>query len=115
MHFIEKEVIKLVAKHKTRDPFELCHLEKIICEERDMHIEINGVYQYVARNRFIFINKRLPKEEKYRTCGHELGHAILHKKHNCTFLKTHTFLNVNRYEREAEIFSSILTIPTITK
>lgn len=87
MHFIEREINKLVKKNKTRDPFELCDLENIHCIVMDLHTEINGLYQYVQRNKFIYINSNLSEEEKKAICGHELGHAILHKKLNCTFLK----------------------------
>ncbi|MBN1062385.1 ImmA/IrrE family metallo-endopeptidase [Clostridium botulinum] len=113
--FVRKEYLKLINKHKTTDPIKLCELEKIKCEERDLHSEINGIYQYVARNRFIFINKNLNSIRKRFTYGHELGHAVLHTKQNFTFLKTHTLFNVNKFEREADLFSSLLLIPNLSK
>lgn len=115
MHFIEEEFIKLVKKHKTTDVFKICRLEKIIYQEMDLHPEINGIYQYAMRNRIITINKNLNENDKRITCEHELGHAIIHKKYNCTYLKTKTFVNLNKLEKEADIFSSLFEIPIITK
>ena len=115
MHFIEEEFSKLVRKYKTKDVFELCNLENISYRELDLHSEINGIYQYVMRNRIITVNSNLNDDLKRLTCEHELGHAILHKKYNCTYLKTKTLININKFEREADIFSSLFEIPVLSK
>jgi Zn-dependent peptidase ImmA (M78 family) len=115
LHFIEEEFYKLVKKYKTKDVFEICDLENISYRELNLHTEINGIYQYVMRNRIITINSNLSSDLKRITCEHELGHAILHKKYNCTYLKTKTFVNINRFENEADIFSSLFEIPVLTK
>lgn len=39
----------------------------------------------------------------------------MHKKYNCTYLKTKTFVNLNKLEREADVFSSLFEIPILTK
>ncbi len=59
MHFIEGLFSKLVKKYNTTDVYELCKLEKITYRELDLHPEINGIYQYVMRNRIITINQNL--------------------------------------------------------
>ncbi|WP_017210140.1 ImmA/IrrE family metallo-endopeptidase [Clostridium beijerinckii] len=115
MHFIEELFSKLVKKHKTTDVFELCRLEHIIYREMNLHPEINGIYQYVMRNKIITINSNLNVNDKRITCEHELGHAVMHKKYNCTYLKTKTFINVNKLEKQADIFSSLFEIPILTK
>lgn len=115
MHFIEEVFSKLVKKHKTTDVYELCRLEKITYRELDLHPEINGIYQYVMRNRIITVNKNLSSKDRRITCEHELGHAVLHKKYNCTYLKTKTFINLNKLEKEADIFSSLFELPILTK
>ena len=115
MHFIEELFSKLVKKHKTTDVFELCNLEHIIYREMDLHSEINGIYQYVMRNRIITVNSNLNANDRRITCEHELGHAVMHKKYNCTYLKTKTFVNLNKLEREADVFSSLFEIPILTK
>ena len=115
MHFIEEVFSKLVNKHKTTDVFEICRLEHIIYREMDLHSEINGIYHYVMRNRIITINKNLSQNDKRITCEHELGHAIMHKKYNCTYLKTKTFVNLDTLEKQADIFSSLFEIPMISE
>jgi len=67
------------------------------------------------RNMIITINNNLNANDKRITCEHELGHAVMHKKYNCTYLKTKTFLNLNKLEKQADIFSSLFEIPIITK
>lgn len=111
MHFIKREIDKIVNKYHTRDPFELCDALKVNCYILDLHKEINGLYQYEKRNQFIYINCNLSDELQKVICAHELGHAILHKKTNCTFLKKNTFFNVDKLEREANLFAAELIIP----
>lgn len=48
------------------------------------------------------------------TCAHELGHAIIHPEVNTPFLKTQTFLSVNRLEIEANTFAINMLIPDET-
>jgi Zn-dependent peptidase ImmA (M78 family) len=115
VHFIEEEFLKLVKTYKTTDVFEICLSEKIIYRELDIHPEINVIYQYVMRNRIITINSNLNANDKRITCEHELGHAVMHKKYNCTYLKTKTFINLNKLEKQADVFSSLFEIPIITK
>jgi Zn-dependent peptidase ImmA (M78 family) len=108
LHFIEREVTKLIKKHKTRDPFDICFEKNIECKFLDMHPEINGIYQYVDRTKHIYINRNLPKDVQAYTCCHELGHAVMHEKYNCTFL------NTSRLENEAEIFTSCFLIEDVS-
>lgn len=115
MHRIERIVLRLFKKHKTTDLLEICRLEHIIYLEKSLHPEINGIYQFFMRNRIITINSNLSSRDKRITLAHELGHAIMHTKYNCTYLKTKTFMNMNKLEREADIFSSIFGIPVLTK
>lgn len=114
MHYIEREVIKLIEKYHTRDPFEICDRQKIECKLQKLHPEINGIYQYVDMNKYIYINKSLTKSKQLTTCLHELGHATLHEKYNCTFFQTNTHFNMNRFEREAEFFAACFLVPGIT-
>ncbi|MEW8956389.1 ImmA/IrrE family metallo-endopeptidase, partial [Clostridium sp.] len=44
------------------------------------------------------------------TCGHELGHAILHEDSNTPFLRNNTFYSINKLERQANMFAAYLLI-----
>lgn len=107
---IKEKVDQLIKKFKTDNPFELAELLKIQVVHWPLHEEVNGLYQYEKRVKFIYINSTLPYLMQRVVCAHELGHAILHPKLNCTFLKNHTFYNINRYENEANRFASELLI-----
>lgn len=115
LHYVEDFFNKLVNKHHTTDVFELCELENIIYREFDMHPDINGIYQYVYDVKIITINKNLCKKDRRITCQHELGHAVMHETYNCTYLKTKTYINLNKIEREADTFSSLFEIPILTE
>lgn len=102
MHYIERVVIDLIKKHKTTDPFEICDAKGIKYNITEMHEEINGLYQFVQRNKFIYINSLLSEDRRLYTCYHELAHAVVHETANCIFLKTNTLFNLNKFEKEAE-------------
>lgn len=70
LHFIEEVFSKLVKKHNTSDVYELCRLENITYRELNLHVEINGIYQYIMRNRIITINQNLSSQCKRTTCAH---------------------------------------------
>ena len=42
--------------------------------------------------------------------AHELGHALLHRKENCAFIKSKTLLLTSGIEREANQFAAYLLI-----
>lgn len=42
--------------------------------------------------------------------AHELGHAILHRKNNCYFIKNKTLLLNSKVEKEANLFAAELLI-----
>ncbi|MDP4143232.1 MAG: ImmA/IrrE family metallo-endopeptidase [Bacillota bacterium] len=102
---IKDKVKILIKKYKTEDPFIIADLLHIHVIEWPLHEEINGLYQYERREKFIYINSSLPDYVQKVICAHELGHAILHPKTNCTFLKNHTLFNINKYEKEANLFA----------
>ena len=43
--------------------------------------------------------------------AHELGHAILHPRQNCYFIRNKTFLSADRIEIEANTFAIELLVP----
>lgn len=107
---IKNIVNKLTAKYKTNNPFELAEFLKIHVHLRPLHEEVNGLYQYCDRNKFIYINSNLDYPAQKVTCGHEIGHAVLHPKLNCTFLKQYTLFSTNKFENQANIFCAHLLL-----
>ena len=56
--------------------------------------KIAGNYKLINRKRWIFINDNiLPESPMFDVIvAHELGHALLHRRENCAFIKNKTLL-----------------------
>lgn len=103
----------LAKKYGTRNPFELADYLNIEVLYEELGA-INGYYNKQLRMKQIHINCNLEDNMKRFTCAHELGHAIIHPEVNTPFLKTQTFLSVNRLEIEANTFAINMLIPDET-
>lgn len=75
--------------------------------------EIAGNYKLIKRKRWIFVNDNIPTDSPLFQVivAHELGHALLHRKENCAFIKNKTLLLTAGIEREANQFAATLLIP----
>ncbi|WP_239256640.1 ImmA/IrrE family metallo-endopeptidase [Listeria ilorinensis] len=105
------EMIKnIVTKHGTGDPWELCASLNIQVIEWDLCEETNGFYRYVRRNQFIFINSNLAEHERNYVLAHELAHAILHPRANAPFVRSISWINLSKIEREAHQFATYLLL-----
>lgn len=73
---------------------------------------IAGNYKLINRKRWIFINDSIPADSPLFevVAAHELGHALLHRKENCAFIKNKTLLLTSGIEREANEFAAHLLI-----
>lgn len=73
---------------------------------------IAGNYKLLKRKRWIFVNEDIPADSPlFRiVVAHELGHAVLHRKENCAFIKNKTLLLTSGIEREANCFAAYLLI-----
>lgn len=74
--------------------------------------DIAGNYKLINRKRWIFINENIPTDSPFYqvVIAHELGHALLHRKENCAFIKHKTMLLTTGIEREANQFAAYLLI-----
>ena len=64
----------------------------------------------MVRMKQIHINQNLNEQDAKFTCAHELGHAILHPNASTPFLRSKTFLSVDKLEIEANSFAVNLLI-----
>lgn len=105
-----KDIVRnLTEQHHTNNPFELTDCKNIQIIYHDLGI-IRGIYRIYKRNKQMFINNTLSKEERRMVCAHELGHAILHKNYNTVFMDRGTMFNNNKLEIEANKFVAELLI-----
>ena len=110
---LRNDIKKLVSyykkKYNTSNPFELA---------KQLHIEVlvgdigsrDGCYMYLKKHKCIFLNENLDEHLLNFVMAHELGHAIMHPKQNCYFIRSNTFLLISKTENEANKFAIELLI-----
>lgn len=106
---IDQKIETLIKIHETRDPFRIAKERRIILIEEELG-EVYGYYCKIKRIPFIHINKHLSYEDKYFTCGHELGHSILHPDEKTPRLSKITMTSEYKIEKEANYFATNLII-----
>lgn len=108
---ISKLVAYLMRKYKTNDPEVLAGCLNVTIIRMPLEDMVAGFYKMIKRRKYIFLNADIDDESFMRmVSAHELGHAIMHPKENCAFLKNHTFFLTSRLEIEANTFAAHLLI-----
>lgn len=97
-------VINLIKKYKTNDPFEIARSKGINIMYEPLGRTL-GYYNCYKRIQFIHINNNLDERTQKFVCAHELGHALLHRDSNTSFLKANTFFSIDKIEVEANSFA----------
>ena len=96
-----RTVQRLIKKYQTRNPFE-------IAEALNIEVPIGSPG---CDGWYIFLNQELPDNERTMVMAHELGHAVLHRKQNCYFIRNKTLLLTSKTEKEANRFAAELLVP----
>lgn len=109
----KKKVAYYTKKYQTNDPFAIADALGIEVIIGDIGSR-SGCYMYLKRNKCIWINENLDDNEKLFVMAHELGHAILHPRQNCYFIKHKTLLLNSKTEQEPNTFAINLLIPEDT-
>lgn len=105
---VKKKATYYRKKYNTANPFKIANalgIEVMVC---DIGTRL-GCYMYIKKSKCIWINESLEEKDRLLVMAHELGHAVLHPKENCYFLRNHTLLNT-RVEQEANQFAVELLI-----
>ena len=105
---------ELISKFDISNPFHLADILNINVNFMD----IGNLKGYVTKQyniECIVINSDLSEYEQEFTCFHELGHILLNHNHNSVFLSTKTFLNVNKFENEANMFATHMILSKYNK
>ncbi|MGL4790510.1 MAG: ImmA/IrrE family metallo-endopeptidase [Anaerotignaceae bacterium] len=110
--YVNRQVEKLIKKHKTNNPFKLIDVLGInlICKS-DLG-ELKGFYYVAHRERYIVINSSLHEREQLLVAAHELGHHCLHRHlAKISPLKDFMIYDMSSHtEYEANLFASELLI-----
>lgn len=107
---VKKCVSMIKKKAKTDDVFELVDYFNIQTIDIDLGSSTLGMYKYIKRNKFIFLNTSLDDFQRRFVLAHELGHAVLHSNLNCFFLEKKTLYLKNKFEIEANKFAVELLV-----
>lgn len=114
MNKIETVANSIIDTYNTTDPFELCNSMNININYEDL----GNLKGYTTKQYDVFLinlNIDLDEHERKFICFHELGHIVLEHNHNSVFLSTKTFLNVNKWENEANMFATHMTLAKYDK
>ncbi len=110
---MDERIKKIVAHYKkiygTNDPFVIADNLGILYQF--CNIDFEGCYMFLKNHRYIFINENLSEPENRMVMAHELGHALMHRKNNCYFIRNKTLLLNSKIEKEANLFAAELLIP----
>lgn len=96
---------ELISKFDISNPFYLADILNINIK----FMNIGNLKGYVTKQynvECIVINNDLNEYEQEFTCFHELGHILCGHNQNSIYLSTKTFLNVNKFENEANMFAT---------
>jgi len=99
-----------VKKCDSRDPFDIATYLNIQIQIGQLGAPC-GCYMFLKNHRCIFLNENLSENEMKLVMSHELGHAIMHRKLNCYFIRNKTLLLDSKIEIEANSFAVNLLIP----
>ena len=110
-----KQIPKLVSylkrKYGTDDPEEIADYLGVTIIRMPLEDVVAGFYKLLKRRKYIFLNSDIDDDVFIRVVlSHELGHAIMHPKENCAFMKSKTLLLTSRIEKQANIFAAFLLI-----
>ena len=100
---IKRTVSHYRKKFNTNDPFVIADQLGILYQIGALKYE--GCYMFLKNHRYIFLNEDLPPHEQKLVMAHELGHAILHRKEDCYFIRNKTLLLNSKNEIEANKFA----------
>lgn len=98
------------SKYGTCDPFKIATALNIELAIGDIGSR-EGCYMYLKKHKCIFLNEHLDDVAARFVMAHELGHAIMHPKENCYFVRNKTLLLTSKTEIEANQFAISLLLP----
>lgn len=106
--YVKRVVMNLKRIYKTNSPYELAEYLGIVLVIEPLGKPL-GMYNYINKNKVIWINSSMSEEERRYVLAHEIGHAVLHPKSSCFFSCVKN-INKSKKEYEANLFAAELLL-----
>ena len=103
--FILQKIKQALKKGMSTNLFSIAKANNIEVFEHELG-NICGFYTYQKKTKIILLNSDLSDLHKQFVLAHEIGHALLHTKVNCAFIKSKTGFKHQIYEKEANFFGA---------
>ena len=103
--FILQKMNLALKKGMSTNLFSIAQANNILVLEYEIGT-ICGFYTYQKKTKIILLNSNLSELHKQFVLAHEIGHALLHTKVNCAFIKSKTGFKHQMYETEANFFGA---------
>ncbi|MEG0952321.1 MAG: ImmA/IrrE family metallo-endopeptidase [Niameybacter sp.] len=105
--FILQKIKQALKRGMSNNLFSIAEANNILVLEDELG-SICGFYTYQKKTKIILLNSSLSDLHKQMVLAHEIGHALLHAKVNCAFIKNKTGFKHQIYEKEANFFGANL-------
>ncbi|MEG0502943.1 MAG: ImmA/IrrE family metallo-endopeptidase [Cellulosilyticaceae bacterium] len=103
--FILQKIKQALKRGMSNNLFSIAEANNILVLEDELG-SICGFYTYQKKTKIILLNSSLSDLHKQMVLAHEIGHALLHTKVNCAFIKNKTGFKHQIYEKEANFFGA---------
>lgn len=105
--YMLRKLKRTLKKSPSNNLWDIAAAENILVLEYELGT-MYGFYMYIQKTKVILLNHNLSDLQKKIVLSHEIGHAVLHSKVNCAFIKNNTQLKHATYETEANFFGAHL-------
>lgn len=106
---IAAEAAKLAAHYGSRSPEALAEALGVQILHQELRQADALLYQAGPRQIWLLLDAAQPEQRHPYLIAHELGHLLLHQG-NYFFLRNHTWVVLDKYEKEADLFAACLLI-----
>lgn len=110
MNFAIKSAKEILETYKTADVLEIYKEKSVNVIKYDLPESVEGFFQNFHGIFIVYVNQNLSKQREKFVLWHELGHIFMHDCVNTLFMKENSFFNIDKCEKEANMFSAYMML-----